>query len=132
MWIKTVLRRPCEFRGYPIKQLTAALVLPVLLLGVAFPTVSTASEPGTTRSVEGKVYNAAGKIVVGAVVQIKDLKSLQIRSFITQSDGEYRFLGLSTDSDYELSATFAGASSKPKTLTVFDSRKKAIIDLKLK
>src|SRR5271165_247224 len=133
MWIKTVLRRPFEFRGYPIKQLTAALVLPaVLLLGVAFSTVSTASEPGTTRSVEAKVYNAAGKIVVGAVVQIKDLKSLQIRSFITQSDGEYRFLGLSTDSDYELSASSAGVSSKVKTLTVFNSHKKAVVDLKLR
>jgi Carboxypeptidase regulatory-like domain len=115
-----------------VRHLTAVLVLPiVLLLGIALSVADVKSEEGT-RSVEGKVYNAAGKIVVGAVVQIKDLKSLQIRSFITQSDGEYHFLGLSVDSDYELTATYSGASSKPRTLTVFDSRKKAVADLKLK
>jgi len=115
-----------------VRHLIAALVLPIaLLLCVAFQADCMESREGT-RSVEGKVYNGPGKIVVGAVVQIKDLKSLQIRSFITQSDGGYHFLGLSTDSDYELSATYAGASSKPRTLTVFDNHKKAVIDLKLR
>jgi DeoR/GlpR family transcriptional regulator of sugar metabolism len=115
-----------------LKNLIATLVLPVaLLLNLASPAACMQNDPGT-RSVEGKVYNSAGKIVVGAVVQIKDLKSLQIRSFIAQSDGVYRFLGLSTESEYELSATYAGVSSKPRTLTVFDSRKKAILDLKLR
>lgn len=115
-----------------MKYLIAALVLPVaLMLGVAFPAACMQSDGGT-RSVEGKVYNSAGKIVTGAVVQIKDLKSLQIRSFITQGGGDYRFLGLSTESDYELSASYAGASSKVKTLTVFNGHKKAVVDLKLR
>ncbi len=115
-----------------MRYVIAALVLPVaLLLGFAFPAACMQSGGGT-RSVEGKVYDSAGKIVVGAVVQIKDLKSLQIRSFITQSDGEYRFLGLSTESDYELTASSAGVSSKVKNLTVFNSHKKAVVDLKLR
>ena len=102
-----------------------------LLMGLAIPAPCMQSASGA-RSVEGKVYDPAGKIVTGAVVQIKDLKSLQIRSFITQSDGAYRFLELSTESDYELSASDQGASSKVKTLSVFDSRKKAVVDLKLR
>lgn len=107
----------------------------VLVIAVVFGFTSTAAcseaDEGT-RSVEGKVYDSAGKIVTGAVVQIKDTKSLQIRSFITQSDGAYRFLGLNPDTDYELSASYAGASSKTRTLTVFNNQKKAVIDLKLK
>jgi hypothetical protein len=115
-----------------LKYQIAALILPVaLLLGTASPAACRQSDGGA-RSVEGKVYSSTGKIVVGAVVQIKDLKSLQIRSFITQSDGVYRFLGLSTESEYELSASYAGGSSKPRTLTVFNSHKKAVLDLKLK
>ena len=115
-----------------MRHLTAVLVPPiVLLLGMALSAAGVKGEEGT-RSVEGKVHNVAGKIVVGAVVQIKDLKSLQIRSFITQSDGGYHFFGLSVDSDYELSATYAGASSKTRTLTVFDSHRKAVVDLKLR
>ena len=115
-----------------MKYLIATLALPIaLLLSVASPAACMQTDGGT-RSVEGKVYNSTGKIVVGAVVQIKDLKSLQIRSFITESGGGYRFLGLSTESEYELSATYAGVSSKPRMLTVFNSHKRVVLDLKLK
>jgi Carboxypeptidase regulatory-like domain len=115
-----------------LKRLIAAVVAPVaLVMSLVIPAPGMQSAGGT-RSVEGKVTNPSGKIVAGAVVQIKDLKSLQIRSFITQSDGVYRFLELSTESDYELSASYAGTSSKVKTLSVFDSRKKAVVDLKLR
>ena len=44
----------------------------------------------------------------GAVVQLKDTKSLQIRSFYTQKDGSYHFAGLSTNIDYELRAEHDG------------------------
>ena len=59
------------------------------------------------------------------------MKTLQIRSFITLEDGMYRFFELSPDVDYELKADFRGTSSSTKTLSSFDSRKKAIINLKL-
>jgi hypothetical protein len=115
-----------------VRHLIALAVLPVALLFAATLAAAFPDSTESPRSVEGKVTDAAGKIVTGAVVQIKDLKSLQIRSFITQSDGAYRFLGLSPETDYELSANYAGASSKTRTFTVFDNRKKAVIDLKLK
>jgi len=69
--------------------------------------------------------------VNGAVVQLKNTKTLQIRSFITQQDGSYYFNGLSTDVDYELKADYQGLSSSTKTLSSFDSRKEAILNLKL-
>ena len=65
------------------------------------------------------------------MVQLKNTKSLQVRSFITQSEGTYYFLGLSTDVDYELKAEFQRSASSVKTLSVYDSRKKAIINLKV-
>ncbi len=108
------------------------VVLVIAVLSCATSAVANAEADETSRSVEGKVSDASGKIVAGAVVQIKDTKSLQIRSFITQSDGAYRFLGLSSETDYELSASYAGATSKTRTLTVFNNQKKAVIDLKLR
>jgi hypothetical protein len=69
--------------------------------------------------------------VDGAVVQLKNTKTLQIRSFITKQDGLYYFHGLSTDIDYELKADYQGASSPSKTLSSFDSRKEAVMNLKL-
>jgi len=104
--------------------------LVVLLLLVCAP-ASFAQKDSPTRSVEGVVASAEDSPVVGAVVQLKNMKTLQIRSFITKEDGTYHFFELSPDVDYELKADFQGASSGSKTLSSFDSRKKAIINLKL-
>jgi len=88
-------------------------------------------EPENTRSVEGTVLDPSGEIVEGAVVQLKDTKTLRIRSYITLEDGTYNFHGLSTETDYELQAKFEDKSSRTRRLTVYDSRKRANIDLKL-
>jgi hypothetical protein len=83
------------------------------------------------RSVQGVVTDPAGSLVSGAIVHLKDTKTLQIRSFITRNDGSYSFHGLSTNVDYELKAEHQGLTSDPRTLSVFDSRSKAVINLKL-
>jgi len=107
-----------------------AFSLAVLLIGVPAGLAQKKKE-SSTRSVSGVVTGADDKPVVGAVVQLKDLKTKNVRSFYTQDKGEYYFHELSTEVDYELTATFNGASSKTKTLTVFDSRKDAVLNLKL-
>ena len=84
------------------------------------------------RSVEGTVYGPGKTIMPGSVVQLKDTKTLRVRSFVTLKDGKYRFHGLSTETDYEIKATFDGRASKTRRLTVYDSRKKANMDLRLK
>jgi hypothetical protein len=84
-----------------------------------------------TRSVSGVVTTPDEKLAVGAVVQLTDTKTKQVRSFYTQEHGEYYFHGLSPDIDYELSATFQGTSSATRTLSVFDNRKEAVVNLKL-
>jgi hypothetical protein len=83
------------------------------------------------RSVEGVVSNPDESVAAGAVVQLKNMKTLQVRSFITQSDGVYHFYELSPDIDYELKAELNAATSGAKMLSSFDSRKKAILNLKL-
>jgi protocatechuate 3,4-dioxygenase beta subunit len=89
------------------------------------------NEDNTTRTVEGMVTDAANQPVSKAVVQLKSTKTLQIRSFITQDDGNYHFAGLGTDVEYQLKADHDGASTSWKTLSVFNSKKTAIINLKL-
>jgi hypothetical protein len=84
-----------------------------------------------TRSVQGAVTNPDESFVSGAVVYLKNVKTLQVRSFITKEDGQYHFYELSPDVDYELKAEFQGAASGAKTLSSFDSKKVATINLKL-
>ncbi len=114
----------------------ACAFLPVLLFGLLLPPAALSQgkkHKGTeqTRSVEGVVTQDSGAVVNGAVVQLKNTKTLEIRSYFTKNDGQYYFNGLSPDINYELKASYQGASSGTKTLSSFDSRKEARINLKL-
>jgi hypothetical protein len=110
-------------------------LLAVLLLCLAAPAQDKKPKRGEapTRSVQGVVSRGAELPVAGAVVQLKNTKTLQIRSFITKENGAYYFHELSPDIDYELTATdkSTGESSGTKTLSSFDSRTNAILNLKL-
>jgi hypothetical protein len=89
------------------------------------------SDDKQTRSVQGVVSDSKDSPLEGAVVQLKDTKTLQIRSFITKQNGTYHFHSLNPDIDYELKAEHQGANSGSKTLSSFDSRKSAVINLKI-
>ena len=118
-----------------IRNLAAVALLGASLLAVS-PVASAQSrkekrEEASKRSLEGLVTDASENAVVGAVVKLKDLKTLQVRSFITKEDGKYHFYGLSINNDYEVVADSNGLTSKSRTLSVYDSRKKPNLDLKV-
>jgi hypothetical protein len=87
-------------------------------------------EEANSRSVMGTVSTGDDKPAAGAVVQLKDMRTLQVRSFITLDDGQYHFSGLRADVDYELTAKH-GEMTGTKKLSLFDSRKEAILNFKL-
>ena len=111
--------------------LAGILALCTVALGTSAAQNKKTKEDLKTRIVQGTVTDADGNSLNGAVVQLKDTKTLQVRSFFTQQDGGYHFAGLSMNVDYELKAEKDGASSASKALSVFDSRRPAIINLKL-
>jgi hypothetical protein len=88
-------------------------------------------EAAAERVVQGTVSDPEGKFINGSVVQLKDVRSMQVRSFITQQNGEYHFSSLKIDNDYQLKADHDGMTSGWKTLSVFDTRKTPIVNLKL-
>jgi len=88
-------------------------------------------QAATERVVTGTVKDADDKSIDGAVVQLKDLRTMQVRSFITQTNGSYHFSGLKVDNDYQLQAKFNGMTSGWKTLSVFDTRKEPVVNLKM-
>lgn len=83
------------------------------------------------RNLQGVVTLPDGNPAKGAVVKIKNLKTLQVTSFITPADGKYRFHNLSSNIDYEVRADFNDLSSDKRMLSVFDSRLDAVINLPL-
>lgn len=84
----------------------------------------------TVRTIEGTVLDKEGRPVAGAIVLIKNTKTLGVRSYIAQDDGKFYFYGLSTDINYQLRAQSNGMTSKTRTVNVFNSHK--VVHLKLK
>ena len=104
----------------------------LLIYPQAQPPVVSQSGTQTTRSIEGTVLDGKGAPVPGAIILLKDTKTLQVRSYIAQKDGKYHFFGLSSDINYELRAQANGMTSPDKMVSVFDSRKLVTLNLKLK
>jgi len=102
-----------------------------LLLVVAISLFAQGRDDTAPKSVQGTVTDSTDKSVEGAVVQLKDTKTLQIRSFVTKADGMYHFHGLNPNVDFELKADYKGTSSSTKTLSSFDTKKPAVVNLKL-
>jgi hypothetical protein len=107
-----------------------ALVLSTTLLAQK-KTKEERREEANSRSVMGLVVGMDDQPATGAVVQLKDMRTLQVRSFITQTDGQYRFSGLRADTDYQLTAKAGDVSAAPRTLSLFDNRKEAVMNFKL-
>jgi len=113
--------------------LCASAAVAVLFLGACSGFAQEKKKKGAspTRSVQGTVTHANDTAADGAVVYLENTKSMQIRSFITPANGTYYFNDLSPDIDYKLRAEFSGTASITRTLSSFDTRKEAIINLKL-
>src|SRR5262249_33886032 len=94
-----------------------AVLLAAIWLAPAASAQKPPKEDTTVRTLQGTVTDANDQPVNGAVVQLKDMRTLQVRSFITQNQGVYHFSGLKVDTDYQVKAEYSGASSDAKSLS---------------
>jgi hypothetical protein len=111
------------------------LALLVLLLTALLANTALAQDKKkgpAERAVSGIVTDSGGAPIPGAIVQLENMKTQQVRSFIAKDHGDYYFHGLGTDVDYQLKAQWNGKESATKTLSSFDSREEAKINLQIK
>jgi hypothetical protein len=83
------------------------------------------------RVVQGKVVDGANAPIKGAVVYLKDSRSLAVKSFFSDAQGEYRFGQLSQNSDYQVWAEYNGKKSAVKAISSFDNKNQFFINLKI-
>jgi len=85
----------------------------------------------TSRTLTGTVLDKGEKPISNAVVYLKNTKTLAMKTYIAQTDGTYRFPELSPNVDYEIFAQKNGKKSNTKTLSQFDDRPAANINLQI-
>ncbi len=83
------------------------------------------------RVLSGQVTDHGDAPLPEAIVYLKNTKTLNVKTYITDSNGNYRFPELSPNVDYEVYAEHKGAKSDTKTLSSFDSRPKPVMNLKV-
>lgn len=86
----------------------------------------------TSRTLTGVVLSKSDAPVSNAVVYLKNMKSLAVKTVIAGNDGSYHFPELSPNVDYEVYAQREGKKSATKTLSQFDDRQNANIVLRIK
>ncbi len=114
--------------------LLLASVAAVAQSGVLLPASATwamkEKEP-LTRTLTGHVSSQAGTPVADAVVYLTNSQTMAVKTFIVGPDGTYRFPALSPNVDYQVFAEYKNSKSDTKTLSSFDSRANAVINLKV-
>jgi hypothetical protein len=83
------------------------------------------------RTVRGVVVDKGETPVQAGVVFLKNLRTNQVRSYIADNEGLFRFSGLDPNADYEVHAEKDGAKSPTRQVSSFDNRKEIVLTLKL-
>ncbi|SRR5258708_39308369 len=112
----------------------AAIVLACGVFCLRPPQAVVAAQRGTrteSRTLTGHVFNSQNEPLQKAIVYLKNTKTLAIKTYITDLDGEYHFPALSANADYEVHAEYQGLSSDTKTLSAFDNRKQLTVTLRI-
>ena len=113
--------------GVPV-VLSGLLAGPCML--VVLPTAASA-QTVQERVVQGKVELSSGGMAKGAIVYIKNGKTLEVRTYISTADSSYRFGQLNPDADYTVWAEYQGKKSKERTISSFDTKKVFNIPLRI-
>ena len=122
--MRAAKRAESTLRHRAVSKLLVALAVLAL---VALP----AWAQSELRTVRGAILDKAENPVPSAVVYLKNVRTLAVKTYISDRSGEYRFSGLDPNVDYEVHAETETLTSNTRTVSSFDSRKDIVISLKL-
>ena len=83
------------------------------------------------KTVRGVVVDKSENPVSASVVFLKNVRTNQVKSYIADSQGNFRFSGLDPNYDYEVHAEKDGAKSQTRSVSSFDTRMDIVLNLKL-
>lgn len=113
--------------GFASVLLTVALLVgapPARSYAAPLRSSGAASDARSTalRTVQGHVVDKKDTPLTGAVVYLKDTRSLSVKSYLTDESGHFHFGQLSEGADYEIWAEQDGKRSSNKSVSQFNNR----------
>ena len=110
-------------------------ILAALLLVCTFMAGPARAQDGSPssklRGVTGVACDKNDNPIASAVVYLKNVRTLTVRTYITDDKGEYHFSGLDPNVDYEIHAEHDDMTSADHTVSSLDSRKEMNVTLKI-
>jgi hypothetical protein len=107
-------------------------VTPLLTMSTLLTPPLRAQSSTASRTVDGKVIGKGDAPLPGAVVYLKDTRSLSVKTFICDEEGKFHFGQLAQNTDYELWSEFNHVKSNNKSISSLDDKKSYYFTLTVK
>ncbi|MGA8011588.1 MAG: carboxypeptidase-like regulatory domain-containing protein [Candidatus Acidiferrales bacterium] len=107
----------------------------VMALGISFTLPPAAAQEkkndAQLRTIRGTVLDKEETPTPSGVVYLLNVKTQDVKTYIADEAGNYRFSGLDPNVDYEVHAEHKDMMSPTRTVSSFDSRRDVELVLKL-
>jgi Carboxypeptidase regulatory-like domain len=107
------------------------LALVTLAATVVFAQGNPKGKESQLRTVRGTVVDNTETPSDTAVVYLKNTRTQDVITHLSDSDGTFRFSGLDLNVDYDIHAEKEGWTSASRSISNFDTRKEFVLTLKL-
>lgn len=115
-------------------RMTSSVAL--LFVGLVLSGVSAASirsqdgrDRSQLRSVHGMVMDKDQNPIANGIVYLQNKKNNNVRTQISDAQGQYHFTGLDASADFEIHAEYKRRKSSRHTISSFDSRNDIEVNL---
>lgn len=108
-----------------------SLLVILMLAGAASRSGFAQNGKNILRTIHGMTVDRKEAAVKSCVVYLKNLRTSDVITRISDDSGEFRFSGLDPNADYQIEAQHGGMCSDQRTVSSFDSRTDIDLTLKL-
>ncbi len=121
-----------------LRRLRRSRVAVLTVAGVVFAAleanaqVASLPSQASLRTLHGQITASGHEPVRGAIVQLRNDRSEMLVTYITGSNGYYRFQRLDSGTDYEIWVMFRGHRSRTRSISKFDSHMDKIINFRVR